>query len=636
MAKYRHFNPKIQWVVNILTIIGMLLSIIYIFNLRPFGFTMVETAYLQYLIAFLLAPVFLTYPINKKVARNTIPAYDYFLFILCFGISLYFGIHAVQAVFEGWEYSAPLQQTFMGIVLWLLVVEGIRRASGFPIALMCLGFSIYPLFAHHMPGFLQGVSFNFLETARAHVFGLESIFGIPLRTVGTQLIGFIIFGAALEVTGASKFLLNISTAFFGRQAGGAAKIAVVSSGLFGSLSGSVISNIATIGSFAIPEMKKSGYEPEYAAAVECCASTGGALMPPVMGAAAFIMASFLKIPYIKVCIAAAIPSILYYLALFVQSDAHAKLIGLKGKSDDEIPSAKDVVKDGWFYVLAFITLIYFMAYMKLESRAPYFATIVLFAVAMGKKETRLSWKVFTKFISTSGRLLFELTAILAAIGLIIGGLTITGVSQAFSRELASLVGDSTFLLLIACAITSAILGMGMTVTACYTFLAIVIAPALIKSGINPIGAHLFVLYWGLVSYLTPPVAVGAITAAGLAGANPMKTGFYSMRLGIAAYIVPFAFIYNPALVAQSSILDIVMAFIPTAIGISLIGFTFEGYIPFIGRIPSLIPRIPALLSGVMFLFPQWQFRLFAVVTIAITALFYKIVMKDKQQQCLRK
>ncbi|MGE5485148.1 MAG: TRAP transporter permease [Ignavibacteriales bacterium] len=620
MGRRKQLGVVWRWITNVFSIIGVILSVLYIFNIRPFGFNMVEPAYLQYLLVLFLAPVFITYRASKRETGDEVPWYDCLLFAACVGTSFYFATHAIQGVMEGWEYTAPFMQTVLAVVTWLLVVEAVRRASGTPLAIVCLAFSFYPLFADLMPGFLKGVPSTFTGAARAHVFGLESILGIPLRTVGTQLIGFIIFGAALEVTGASDFLLNLSTSFFGRQPGGSAKIAVVSSALFGSLSGSVISNIATIGSFAIPEMKKSGYKPEYAGAIECCAATGGSLMPPVMGAAAFIMASFLKVPYIQICIAALVPSILYYLPLFIQSDAHAKLVGMKGKPSSEIPSLRDTLRGGWYYVLAFITLIYFMTYVKVESRAPYFATIVLFLVAAAKKETRISRKVFIKFISTCGRLLFELTAILAGIGLIIGGLTITGVSQAFSRELVSAVGDNSFLLLLACAITSAILGMGMTVTACYTFLAVVVAPAMVRAEVNIVAAHMFVMYWGLVSYLTPPVAVGAITAAGVAGADPVKTGWTSVRLGIAAYIVPFAFAYNPALVAQGTAVDAIIAFIPTAIGVAMVAYGLEGYFPFVGRTP-LAARGAALIGGLLLLFPQWHLRLagisIAVITVAV-------------------
>ena len=612
---------KWQIPLNALYLIGMALSVIYIFNWRPFGFSMVQSSYLYYLLVVFFAPAFLIYPATPEGRDKPVPWYDVALFFIALGISLYFGLTAIRAITEGWEYSAPPLQTNLSIVLWIMVVEAIRRVSGIPLTTVCFLFSLFPLVADKMPGFLNGVPFTFLETARAHILGLEGVFGIPLRTVGTQLVGFIIFGAALEVSGASDFLLRISSAFLSRTAGGSAKIAIVSSGLFGSLSGSVLSNIATIGTFAIPEMKKSGYDKEYAGAVECVAATGGSLMPPVMGAAAFIMASFLRMPYIEICIAAFLPSLLYYLTLFIQADSYAKANNLQAPSGEEIPGKWETFKDGWYYILAFVTLVYFMAYMKMESNAPYYATVVLFLVAATKKKTRLNRELALKFIATSGKLLVELTVILAAIGLIIGGLTMTGVSQAFSRELVSMVGNNSFLLLLACAVTSGILGMGMTVTACYTFLAVTVAPALIRVGINPVAAHLFVMYWGLISYITPPVALGAITAAGIAGGDAIKTGFKSMKLGISTYIVPFVFAYNPALIFQGSAVETALAFATTCIGMVAISYALEGYLPGIGRIKAVPQGIWIMAGAVLTLFQPLYLRLAGV---ALLIAFYGI------------
>ena len=632
MSKYRSLNNNWKVIIHIFAIIGIILSILYIFNLKPFGFTMLEPAYLNYLLVLFFSPVFLIYPVNKKSGeRSKVPVYDIILFILAFSICLYFGINAVKGVYAGWEYSAPMFETILCIIMWGIIVEGIRRVSGLPLAIVCLVFSIFPMFADKMPGFMHGLEFSVFGAARAYYLGLEGVFGIPLRTVGTQLIGFMIFGAALEISGASDWLLRLTSSFFGRQIGGSSKIAVVTSGLFGSLSGSVISNIATIGTFAIPEMKKEGYESDYAGAVQACAATGGALMPPVMGAAAFVMASFLKIPYIEVAKAAALPAILYYLTLFVQSHTHAKLLGMKPKEDKEIPGKREAFNSGWYYIIAFVVLVYFMAYVKVETYAPYYAIVVLFALAMVKKETRITKDRIIKFIDSSAKILMELTAILAGIGLIVGALTMTGVAQAFSRELVSLVGDNVFLLLAACAFTSMILGMGMTVTACYTLLAVIVAPALVRLGIYEVAAHLFVLYWGLVSYITPPVAVGAITAAGVAGGSPMKTGFTAMKLAVASYIVPFAFAYDTNLIAHGTIFGIITSFAWAVFALIIIGYALEGYaIRGIGDIRSKkVLRILMFTCGLLMLFPKWNFKIFALVSYIAINFILKIIISKK-------
>jgi TRAP transporter 4TM/12TM fusion protein len=415
--------------------------------------------------------------------------------------------------------------------------------------------------------------------------------------------------------------MRISAAMMGNSRGGPAKVAVVSSGLMGSLSGSVISNILTTGTITIPAMKRTGYSPHYAASIEACASTGGTLMPPVMGAVAFIMASFLGVPYSDVVVAAFLPAVLFYLALLFQVDNYAARKGLRGMSADEIPQLWQVLKEGWPYLLSLGMLIYMLLFMRLESYAPYYATAVLLVISLIKKQNRLSFKSILDLLKELSVSVANLVAILAGIGLVVGGLSYTGVAGAFSRELLLYADGSIPLMLIAGAVTSFILGMGMTVSACYIFLSILLAPALVESGLNPLASHLFILYWGMLSYITPPVALAAITAAGVAGASAWKTGLYSMRMGSVLFILPFMFVLNPALILQGELITILLSSVTAIIAMWILASALEGYLYFVGIIAWPI-RTVLLAASALLVFPGWRTDL---VGLALIACIYIVV-----------
>ena len=614
----RHRQLKgLGWVfLLVFSAIGIILAILQIFLLKPFGFMLLETAYHYSLIAFYGSLVFLIFPASKASPKERVPLYDYFLFFLCLAVSLYFSAVALKVIERGWEFVAPPLPTAFGLILWLLMLEAVRRVAGGVLMGTCLFFSFVPLFAHLMPGFLEGRDFSLLATARYHAMSVESILGIPMKVVGSLLIGFMIFGVVLQSTGGGRFFIHFALAVWGHSRGGPAKVAVISSALFGTMSGSVISNVVSTGSMTIPTMKRSGYPPFYAGAVEACASTGGALMPPVMGTAAFIMASFLSTPYWKICLAALVPSALYYLGLFMQADGYAARAGLKGLDRKELPSLWITLKDGWFYLFALFALIYLLLYLRIEAWAPFYASALLILLAMTKRESRLNWASLLQLLMGTGRFLSELVAILGAIGLVIGALSMTGVAHSFSRELVSFAGGNIVLLLLIGAFTSFILGMGMTAAACYIFLAIVLAPALTESGLNPLAVHLFVMYWGLVSFITPPVALGAITAASIAHSNPIKTGIQAMKLGAVIYFVPFFFVFNPALVLQAPLQEIPFPLLTAAIGVFLISGSLEGYLQGVG--PITFPyRIWLIIAGMLLAVPEWRTDLVGLCLAAV-------------------
>ncbi|UCH19421.1 MAG: TRAP transporter fused permease subunit [Deltaproteobacteria bacterium] len=594
-ARYRTLSDFWRWTTVVLSFAGLFLAIFQVFHFQFFGKMLMENSYLYLLLSFYVSMVFLFFPLTKQGPPKIIFYVDVFLGLLTFAIPLYFAWLGYDIIEAGWSYRAPPRMFIMAVILWGLVLEAVRRTSGMSLAVIILIFSLYPLYAPYMPGFMEGYGRSFSTTAAFHAFSIQSLLGIPMRVAGMILIGFIIFGVALQASGGGDFFLKLSYCILGATRGGTAKVAVLSSALFGSLSGSVISNVVTTGSITIPAIKKSGYSAHNAGGIECAASTGGVLMPPVMGATAFIMAAFLSISYSKIALAAAIPSVLAYIGLLIQVDGYAARHGLKGLSKGEIPSLKKTLIQGWFYLGAVAVLLYFLFILRLESQAPFISILFLLAFAMIRKETRFTVHSFLQFIQNTGKLLAELVAILAGAGMILGSLALTGVAAAFAREIVALAGGNVFFMLILGALASFILGMGMTITACYVFLALVLAPALEIIGLNQIAVHLYLMYWGMLSYITPPVALASFPAAVIAQSNPIKVGLVAMKLGAVKYLVPLFFVLDAALVMQAEIGAILQAFVSATLGVLLIGSVLEGYLIGIGKLE--FNTITGIISG---------------------------------------
>jgi TRAP transporter 4TM/12TM fusion protein len=619
------------WVLILLPAMGMFLAVNQIFRLNLFGLKLLDTSYLYLIIACYIPVVFILYPAKKSISRLKVPWYDSALFLLTISAGFYFALHGLDIIELGWEYEAPPIATLLSLVLWGAVIEAVRRSSGAILAFLCLLFSFYPIYAGHMPGFLQGQSFDFLTTARNHAMSDNSMLGVPLTTVGTLLIGFMFFGVVLQNTGGGDFFLNIANALLGHVRGGPAKVAVMASSLFGTLSGSAVSNVITTGCMTIPAMKKTGYEPHYSGAVEACASTGGTIMPPVMGAAAFVMASFISVPYAEICLAALIPSLLYYLGLFFQVDLHAARIKLRGIPKSELPPVAATLKSGWYYIFVIVILCYFLFTLRVEAWAPFYASAFLIAIAFLDRKKGFGFKTVLEIITGTGRVLSELVAILAGVGLLVGALSVTGVAFAFSRELVMAVGQNLFVILLAGALTSFVLGFGMTSTACYIFLSIVMAPALVAVGVKPIAAHFFVLYWGIISFITPPVALAAYAAASIAESNPMKTGFTAMRLGIITYFIPFLFAYNPLLLAQGSLAEVFFTFLTATAGVFFICMGIEGWgVLGIGQLKPLL-RVLFIVGGPLLVLPGLRTDLIGAVLCGGTFLGLYVYKSAKQR-----
>jgi TRAP transporter 4TM/12TM fusion protein len=599
VTRIRTMQGGWRWALIAATTATILLCINQQFSLRLFiGYTQLNTEYFYLLIALMLPFTFLIFPGTNTASLDRIPWYDILLFVATFAAAIWLMINVRKAAQLGWEFEgAPKHVIAAGLVMWFVLMEALRRTGGWSLLLSVFPFTVYPLFADaKWLGPFRGTQSTLEQTTAYHALSGESLLGIPIQAFADTVIGFLVFGTALMMTGAGKFFINIAFAMCGTFRGGAAKVCVFASGLLGTVGGSIVSNVLTAGTMTIPAMKKTGFTPSYSAAIEACASTGAVLAPPVLGATAFVMAQFMNTSYADVALAATIPSVLYYVGLFAQVDSYAARHKLKGLPRAELPRFMDAFKEGWYYLFVIVILVVMLLYFKRESHAPFYASVLLvilhqwsgpapwkrgntavlaFSIVLtalmlwfdvlnaflwgmcilaalneffpGKNWGGARW---VKFLELNGKTFVELIAILAGCGLLIGAFSLTGVISSLANDLLTIAGGNVFLLLIMCAVTSLILGLGLTTTSCYIFLAILVAPALEKLGLNKMAVHMFIFYWGMLSAITPPVAIASFAAAGIAGAPAMKTGWESMWVGSIIYFIPFFFVLNPALLLQ--------------------------------------------------------------------------------------
>ena len=620
-----------RWIVIAFSLMAMIFAINQVFDLQFFcGVVLLEPSYHFVIVGFLIPLVFLVRPLRRGKRFFWLDVLFFFVYwVSC----LYFAWHGYDILTKGYGYFAPWHMAIISALIWGLLMEAVRRSAGLVLMAVVLFFSLYPLFASHMPGILEGVERSFAKTALFHILSNESAMGTLVKIFANILFGFILFGVAVVATGGSEFLLNVANSIVGRTRGGAAKIAVISSGLFGSLSGSSMANVITTGSITIPAMKSSGYSPQYAGAIETCASTAGTLTPPIMGATAFVLASFIDMPYALVSLGAAIPAVLFYLTLFVQVDGYAARMGLREQLRSESPAIGEALKDGWFYLPTLAVLVYFLFFLRWTGESAYIATAVMLGLAQIRKKTRFTLKSFLRFLENAVSSSAILLAIMTGAGVLLGSFSLTGIASTFSRELFLLAGGSIPLMLIFTAGASLILGMGMTTIACYIFLALVVAPALVTAGLNELAVHLFVLYCGMLSYITPPVALCAFAAASIAQVSPMKIAAVACRLGGAIFVLPFFFVIDPVLVMQGEAMAVVQAFLSAALGMFLLGSALEGYMIGVGNlrsgVDSYLFRSTFALSGIALALPGWKFDLIGLGA-AFATLFALMLTRRRQ------
>ena len=502
----------------------------------------------------------------------------------------------------------PLDGILMSAALVLLVLEATRRTTGMTLVAITLVGVAYALLGDHLPGVFQSRPVEFRRLLVYLGMDTNALLGAPVHIGITVVIPFILMGQILARCGGSEFFTDLARAWMGRYRGGAAKIAVVGSALFGMISGSAVANVSAVGVVSIPLMKRSGFPATLAAAVEAVGSTGGQLMPPVMGAAAFLMAEVLQIPYAAVAVAAVIPALLYYFALFCQVDLEAAKRGIVGEPAAQLPRARDVLRAGWYFPIPFGVLLY--ALLVMNTRAEYAAllaagVLALCALAFGFRGHRYSVGEVLRAALSTGGVVVDLVMICAAAGLFIGILNITGFAFGLTLQLLTITQHSVLLLLVLTALMGILLGMGLPTVGVYVILATLIAPALVQAGIAPMAAHMFVLYFGVMSMVTPPVALAAFAAANIGGTDPNRTGWTAARIGWSAYIVPFLFVFSPSLLMQGPALTIAWTALTAALGVWMGTIGVVGF--FVAPIGAL-RRMLFVAAGVLLLLPGDAFR----------------------------
>jgi len=579
------------------------IGVIAILNLPLyFGLSFYIQQYLAIFFGLIMALVFILIPFKKGGAMDRLPWYDLICSSVGLVVGIYLALYYKEIVIE-LGLLIP-HRIVLGTIAVVLILEASRRLLGWPFLSILLFFLFYALFAFLFPGGLYGKGVSWSRLANFLYLDPQGVLGVAIQVTATIVFAFVFFGQMLFKTGGGDFFNGLATALMGRYRGGPAKAAIIASSLFGTMSGSAVANVVTTGTVTIPLMKKTGYSPHFAGAVEATASSGGQIMPPIMGAAAFLMATFLGIPYFKVAISAAIPAMLYYIALLIQVDLRAAKSGLKGLPPDAIPQLSIVFRKGWPYIGPFCVLIYTLFFMMLDAdKAGLYSTASVFLVAFLRKESRPNFIKILNILKETGEGMLEIGVISSAAGVIIGVVSLTGLGFTFSQTLVNLAGGNTLILLVLAATGAIILGMGMTVTAAYILMVILIAPALTQLGIDPLSAHLFVFYFAVMSFLTPPICLAVYAAASLAGADMMKTAYQAIKLGIAAYIVPFLFVYHPSLLLTGEIIGIIHSTVTAMVGISLIAIGVEG---FLFRELKWVKRVLLIIGGLGCMVPGWR------------------------------
>lgn len=584
-------------------------------------------------LAFVFVLGFLVYPATKYGDRNKFSVLDAIFAIVGLSGALYIIIN--YSTIHSERMSHPIIWDYVfAIITILAMLEVARRSVGIFIPLLTLGAIVYALFGPYFPSVLGHAGFSLERLLFRFYMTTEGIFGMTLSIATTYIVLFVLFGAFLNASGATQLFNDLAVAIAGKRRGGPAQVAVLSSALTGSLSGSAVANVATTGPFTIPLMKRIGLKPHYAGAVEAAASTGGMMVPPIMGAAAFIMAGFLGVSYNVIILAAIIPALLYYIGLIIAIDLEAKKEGLKGMSKDSIPQVWSVLKEGGVLLLPLIIVIVTLLAGKTPIAAG-FAGIISAIIASWltkDKSNRITLKKAVRALEDGARGSLQVAIACASVGIIINVVTMTGIGATLSYNINQLSGGYLFVILLLIAITSIVLSLGLPSTALYIVVAVTAAPALVEAGVNPVAAHFFVFWFGVLSNITPPVALASFTASGLAGANAMKTSWTALKLCLPGFIIPFMIAYNPVLVMQSesgefaSPLNAIIAFVTAAIGVYALSISVFNY--FSAKL-NILERVVFFVAALLLMKPGLMTD---VIGLAILIVFLALhIMRAKKQ-----
>jgi TRAP transporter 4TM/12TM fusion protein len=580
-------------------------------------------------LGFVVALGFILYPlIGSRAHSSKLRIVDLLICIIAVLTCVYI-VATWKTIIE--RLGRPTQMDIIcGAALIILLIDIGRRTIGWPLPVICVVALVYSHLGPYMPGIMSHRG-NSIPKIIAYMYTTtEGIFGIPIGICSTVVFAFIILGTFLMESRTGDLITDAAYALTGKTRGGPAKIAIVSSGFFGMLSGSVVANVVTTGSFTIPLMKRVGFRSHFAGAVEAAASTGGQIMPPVMGAAAFIMSELTGIPYVHICLAAAIPACLYFLSIFFTIHFRAIKMNISGLKEEELPKIVDVMKNLGHLIIPPLFLVYFLIIVRYSPMKSAVSCIpILLIVAMIRARTRLSFSRVINAMKDAAFISVQVGVACALAGIVIAVVTQTGLGLKVSNLLVTLAHHKLLPTLILVMITCIILGTGVTTSAAYIIASLLGAGALENLGVPTLGAHLFILYFGVIGYITPPVAIGAYAAAGIAGANPFKTGFTASRIGLAGFIIPFMFVYGPSLLMVGSGARIAITTVTAMLGILALAASLEGYLL---RVCSIWERVVLFSAALLLIKPGLYTDMFGFIAILIVVLRQRMLIKSEKYQ----
>lgn len=619
-SQTRNLSGWIRYLFMVIAVVGALYHL-YILNINPIDPWVFRSTHLVFgtVLGFMLYP-------GWRSKSNKVHIIDWILIILSIYIGYYIYANLDQIVFRFGVTPSDLD-FFISLAGLLLVLELTRRTSGWMLPFLAFVFVAYAFLGPYLPGILNHAGYS-IERFTTYVYGLDGVFGVTTDVSSKYIILFIIFGAFLQMSGVGQYFINVAFSVAGGLRGGPAKVAIFSSGLMGMINGTSAGNVVATGSLTIPLMKKTGYKARFAAATEATASAGGQLLPPIMGAGAFLMAEITGIPYSEIIVAALIPAILYFVSVYFMVDLQAVKEGMQGLPRKQLPSFSYIIKKIYLFIPVLLLIVLLVSGFSVIY-AGTVGIVSCFVLSLFSKETRMGLKKVLEALELGMKDAIQMISIVACAGIIVGVISLTGIGQRFSSMLLSIADNSLLLALIFAMVISIILGMGMPTTAAYAVAASAVAPGLVKMGFDPLFAHMFVFYYAVISAITPPVALAAFAAAGISGTDPMKTGVRAFQIGLAAFIVPFMFYYSPELLLMSgSGLGIALATVTALIGVYLLAAAVQAW--FFGKAASWYIRILLLVAALLFMLSSLQTDLIAIGVVAAVIVMQKFINKSDQ------
>lgn len=612
-------------IINIMFTIVSIGIVLYTLYIGLFGMPTVMVHRISHVCVILFAAP-MVYP--SKIFKQGTKA-ELIFNIFCTVVGVAAALYALTNWMKFFSYSLTTLDIVMLTILVIAVLESTRRSIGIPMVIIAFVAIAYCLVGPYMPGALAHKGYEFSRIVNMICVGTEGLFSSTLGTASVEIAAFLIFSALLQASGALQYFMRLAFSVAGGYTGGPAKVAVISSAMMGTVSGSTVANVTATGSITIPLMKMMGFKPTYAGAVEAVSSAGGSITPPVLGATAFLIAEFLDMSYWSVAVAALIPAILYYISLFNSVHVRSTKEGLVGLPKDSLPNKRQSLKDAVFLILPIVILIVLMAMQFSALMAAICSTLALLMVTNFKKDTRLNLQILRKTCRMALKSMLSVSAACASAGVIIATLSMTGLGQKVGALITEFSGGNLVVALILTQLAALLLGTGLVTPATYTLLGVLCAPALIELGAEPIAAHLFIFHFAILGTLTPPVSLAAFAAAGIAGSNPMKTGITALKLAIPGFLIPYFFVINPTLVGQGEFVEIAIDMLTAVIGVFFMDYAIEG---FIKRKLNVAVRVMCAAAGILLIYPSYSVSFIGLALAAAVIVIGRIGRKNGESE----